>query len=47
MLEAGFKKAEVWCDTYDPTSNASDGLYRPTRQMPARDDWVAYAIGVR
>ncbi len=47
MLEAGFKKAEVWCDTYDPASATSDGSYRPTPRMPARDDWVAYVIGVR
>lgn len=47
MLESGFKKAEAWCDTYDPTSTTSDGLYRPTPRMPARDDWVAYVIGVR
>lgn len=47
MLEAGFKKAEVWCDSYDPASASSDGSYRPTPQMPARDDWVAYVIGVR
>lgn len=47
MLEAGFKKAEVWCDTYDPASNASDGLYRPASGMPAREDWVAYVVGVR
>lgn len=47
MLEAGFKKAEVWCDAYDPASETSDGLYRRTPRMPARDDWVAYVIGVR
>lgn len=47
MLEAGFKRAEAWCDTYDPAATASDGLYRPTARMPAREDWVAYVIGVR
>jgi SAM-dependent methyltransferase len=47
MLESGFKKAEAWCDTYDPATATSDGVYRPTRQMPAREDWVAYVVGVR
>ncbi len=47
MLESGFKGAEAWCDRLDPATETSDGRYRPVRKMPARDDWVAYVIGVR
>ena len=47
MLHAGFTKAEVWCDAYDPRLGRSNGDYRPRRHMPAREDWVAYVIGVR
>ena len=47
MLEAGFKRAEVWCDRFDLDAGTSDGVYRPTRRMPAREDWVAYVVGVR
>ncbi len=45
MLEAGFKRAEVWCDRFDADAGTSDGEYRPTRGMPAREDWVAYVVG--
>lgn len=47
MLEAGFGRAEVWCDPCDPKSGASTGRYRPMTTMPARHDWVAYVIGAR
>lgn len=47
MLEAGFKRSDVWCDRFDPGSQTSDGRYRLTPKMPAREDWVAYVIGVR
>lgn len=46
MLESGFKKAEAWCDRLDPETGSSDGRYRPLRKMPARDDWVAYIVGI-
>lgn len=47
MLESGFKIVEAWCDRLDPATGTSDGRYRPIRKMPARDDWVAYVVGVR
>ncbi len=47
LHEAGFTAAEVWCDTYDPATRRSDGVYRPQRSSPARPDWVAYLIGVK
>ena len=47
MLQAGFTRAEVWCDAYDPRRRRSDGIYRPRKHMPAREDWVAYVIAVR
>ena len=47
MLEAGFMKADVWCDRYDTKAQTSDGVYRKMRHMPAREDWVAYVVGVR
>ncbi len=47
MHAAGFDKAEVWCDTLDPATGQSDGRYRPIRSLPAREDWVAYVVGVK
>jgi len=47
MLESGFKRAEAWCDRFDPDAGISDGVYRVVRKMPAREDWVAYVVGVR
>jgi hypothetical protein len=47
MLDAGFARATAWCDRYDPAANTSDGVYRPTRTMPNRHDWVAYVSGHR
>ena len=47
MQEAGFSRAEAWCDAYDPHSDTSDGAYRPIKKMPARRDWIAYVIGVK
>jgi hypothetical protein len=42
MREAGFRKAEVWCDT-----RQRPGVYRAVRKMETREDWVAYVVGVR
>ncbi len=47
LLEAGFTKSAVWCDRYDTKTGQSDGKYRPLTKMPAREDYVAYVIGVR
>lgn len=47
MLEAGFKTADVWCDMPDRDAGQSDGRYRRLKHMPAREDWVAYVVGVR
>jgi SAM-dependent methyltransferase len=47
MLQAGFRQATIWCDRYDPTSGISDGIYRSTRTIPNRRDWVAYVVGAR
>ena len=45
MLEAGFKAAEPWCDTFNADLESSDGIYEPISQMAAREDWVAYVVG--
>ncbi|MCC7145737.1 MAG: class I SAM-dependent methyltransferase [Phycisphaeraceae bacterium] len=47
MIDAGFAKAEVWSDRYDPKRSQSDGIYQPMSRMPAREDWVACVVGVR
>jgi hypothetical protein len=47
MLQAGFARAEVWCDTYDPRRGLGDGIYRVVRHMPAREDFVVYVVGLR
>jgi hypothetical protein len=47
MREAGFVRAEAWCDRYDARTGQSDGMYRPIARMGAREDWVAYVVGVR
>jgi hypothetical protein len=47
MLQAGFTRAEVWCDTYDARLRRGDGNYRVVRHMPAREDFVAYVVGLR
>lgn len=47
MNEAGFSSAEVWCDEYSEHSGTSDGYFRPMPNMPAREDFVAYVIGVK
>ncbi len=47
LHEAGYRSAEVWCDSYDAMRGRSDGVYRPQRKLPARHDWVAYVVGRR
>lgn len=47
LLEAGFDRVDMWCDRLDPRTGQSDGRYRPIRQMPSREDWVAYLVGIR
>ncbi|MEX0775207.1 MAG: hypothetical protein WD042_05775 [Phycisphaeraceae bacterium] len=47
MLEAGFRKAEAWCDGWDDKADESDGRYRPIKDMDDRHDWIAYIVGVK
>jgi SAM-dependent methyltransferase len=47
MIEAGFDRAEVWLDRFDPARGRSDGYFRPVRSSPAREDWVAYVAARR
>lgn len=47
MLEAGFAKAEVWCDRFEAKKGESDGVYCPVKHVDEREDWVAYVVGVR
>ncbi len=47
MLEAGFAEAQVWADRWDTKSDDSDGIFRPTKKLDAREDWVAYIVGVK
>jgi len=42
MRDAGFRKAEVWGE-----GEQRDGKFRVLRSMEAREDWVAYAVGVK
>lgn len=44
MIEAGFTAAEVWCDANEEQEGSE---YRPRRRMAAREDFVAYVVGVR
>ncbi len=46
-LAAGFRAAQVWCDRFDEKPGRSDGLFRPRRKIPAREDWVAYLVARR
>lgn len=46
MLEADFSQAQVWCDRPGRRVERS-GAFAPIRNMPAREDWVAYVVGVR
>jgi SAM-dependent methyltransferase len=45
MLEAGYRRVDVWCD--DVAGRDRTGRYRPRTCLSAREDWVAYVIGVR
>lgn len=47
MLDAGFARAQVWCDGYDRRRARSDGVYRPMQSMAARRDWVAAVVALR
>ena len=47
MREAGFTKAEVWCDQFDEQTGQSDGRYQPRGSIASREDWVAYVVGVK
>jgi hypothetical protein len=40
MLEAGFKGAEVWCDT-----DETPGRYEPLKSLPSRKNVVVYISG--
>lgn len=46
MLEAGFAACDVWCDRITK-SGRTDGIYRPTASIPAREDWIAYVVGAK
>ena len=45
--EAGFARAEVWAEGYDPQRGTSDGRYRPAPHMAQRTDWIAYVVAVK
>ncbi|MFP4143596.1 MAG: class I SAM-dependent methyltransferase [Phycisphaeraceae bacterium] len=47
LREAGFAATAVWCDRYDPEAGTSDGWYGPVEHLPAREDWLAYVVGLR
>lgn len=47
LTEAGFSRTDVWCEATTRAGDRGGGRYRPTRHMPAREDWVAYVVGVR
>jgi len=46
MWQAGFDVIDVWCDSYDQALACSNGVYEPVASMPAREDWIAYVVGV-
>ena len=43
MLEAGFTRADVWCDD----SSRRDGRFVVTKKMDEVDNWVAYVVGAK
>ncbi|MEQ9455137.1 MAG: hypothetical protein RLN76_11175 [Phycisphaeraceae bacterium] len=45
--EAGFRNVTVWCDRYDEDAGSSDGVYRPVKALPTREDWVVYITATR
>ncbi|MCE9589990.1 MAG: class I SAM-dependent methyltransferase [Planctomycetes bacterium] len=47
MGRAGFAGASVWCDGWDARRGRGDGAYRPVRAIGAREDFVAYVVGLR
>lgn len=42
MREAGFARAEAWCESAE-----HPGVYRPTKRLVDRSEWVAYVVGAR
>ncbi len=47
MLEAGFAGVHIWCDRFDLAAGLADGQFRPRKSIPAREDFVAYVVGLR
>src|SRR5690606_10435433 len=48
MRDAGFAQADIWCDAMidTPAGARGDGDYQPRRHIDAREDFVAYVVGV-
>jgi hypothetical protein len=44
MVEAGFADTEVW---WAEGEGRRAGVYRPRREAPAQEHWVAYVVGLR
>jgi hypothetical protein len=44
MADAGFADTEVW---WAEGEGRRAGIYRPAEQAPAREQWVAYVVGLR
>lgn len=47
LVDAGFAKAEVWCDKLDPRRGVADGRFRPVQSLPDRRDFIACVVGRR
>ena len=47
LREAGFAHTQLWCDSFDAKVGQSDGIYQPINTLPTREDFIAYAVGLR
>jgi SAM-dependent methyltransferase len=46
MLEAGFRKAEVYVEGWDDKKNKADGVYRLRKRFTNQEGWLAYCVGL-
>ncbi len=46
MLEAGFRRCEVYVEGWDERKNVADGVYRLRRRFVNQEGWLAYCVGL-
>lgn len=47
LLEAGFRRADVYWEGTKAGTNQGDGRYRRREHVPADPAWIAYIVGVK